>query len=59
MPDGYITHKEAAARLGRTTKTLWQWRRDKYGPPFYRLGGDLLYRPEEIEKWLSDQKETP
>ena len=44
--------EQAAAFLKLSPKTLYGWRCRKYGPPSYRLGNKVRYRPSEIEAWL-------
>lgn len=47
--------EEAAAYLGLSVETLYGWRCRKYGPPGYRLGNQLRYRPEEVAAWVTEQ----
>ena len=44
--------EQAAAFLKLSPKTLYGWRCRKYGPPSYRLGNKIRYRPTEIEAWV-------
>ena len=58
MPDGeWLTVKETAARLGVHRQTLWGWRRDKIGPPWVRVVGQVRYYVADIEKWLEAQRQ--
>jgi len=37
-----------------STKTLYGWRCRRYGPPSYRLGNKIRYRPDEVRSWVDD-----
>lgn len=50
--DGYMTQAELAKELGRSLKTLTRWRTMKKGPPFIRMGPDILYPREGVKRWL-------
>ena len=45
--------EQAAEYLAVKTSTLYGWRCRKYGPPSYRLGNKIRYRPEEVREWVS------
>ena len=47
--------EEASSYLGVAPKTLYMWRARKYGPPSYRLGNKIRYRPEEVRAWVDAQ----
>ena len=46
---------QVAEYLQMSTKTLYGWRCRKYGPPSYRLGNKVRYRPEEVRAWVDRQ----
>ena len=46
---------EAAAYLQMSVKTLYGWRCRRSGPPSYRLGNKIRYRPEEVRAWVDQQ----
>jgi predicted DNA-binding transcriptional regulator AlpA len=54
--DDWIHPKEAAARCGVSTMTFWRWRRNNYGPPFFRLHRRIRYRASEVDRWLEAQR---
>lgn len=54
-----ITPREAAALLKRAPVTLERWRRLRIGPPFLRVCGRVLYRPDDITHWLDAQLQEP
>jgi excisionase family DNA binding protein len=47
--------EEVAEYLALSPKTLYGWRCRKYGPPSYRLGNQVRYRPEEVRAWVDAQ----
>lgn len=49
------TVEEAAAYLGLSKKTLYGWRCERAGPPSYRVGGSVRYRPDEVRAWVDAQ----
>jgi excisionase family DNA binding protein len=44
---------EAAAWLGLQTKTLYEWRHLRKGPPSVQVGRLVKYRPETVEEWIT------
>ena len=44
-----LTPEVIAQRWKVTTKTLEKWRRRGTGPKYLRVGGQIHYRPKEIE----------
>lgn len=47
---------EAAEYMKLSPQTLYGWRCKKYGPPSYRLGNKIRYRPEEVRSWVDAQE---
>jgi predicted DNA-binding transcriptional regulator AlpA len=59
-PD-FVSPKEAAAMIGKTWKWLAEMRSrkaDKKGlaPPFYKIGGRILYVRSEVRAWRERQR---
>lgn len=55
----FLSAKELAERWNISIKTLRQWRWQKKGPKFIKIGGRAAYRLEDIEKFedaWEDQK---
>ncbi len=50
--DGLLPPKQAAAILGRSSRTLWRLRRSDTGPEYVRRGGRFLYPIESLQNWL-------
>jgi len=60
---GLLRERELATRWGASPRTLQRWRAERYGPPFLRLGGRILYRLtdvmafEELNRWSGEKEE--
>lgn len=52
----FLTTKEVAELLGVTAVTLSNWRKKNCGPPTYRIGGEVRYEREDLERWLEEQR---
>jgi len=50
----YLTEKQFAAQLKRTTRTLRHWAAMREGPPRTRIGKAIYYRRDSVAKWLAD-----
>ncbi len=50
--DAMLKPREAAVSLGVCLRTLLNWRRANYGPPYFEVGRRRYYDPEEIQKWV-------
>src|SRR3954454_2159183 len=48
-----LTPVQTSAKLKIAKQTLARWRVEGKGPKFLRLGGRVLYRPADLEAWLS------
>ena len=48
-----IGERDAAVLLSVCSKTLANWRRDKIGPPYRRIGGRILYSLDALRDYLS------
>lgn len=58
--DDKITEDRLAFELGRNIRTLQMWRAQRTGPPFIRLGRQILYRRAAVEQWLESlEQEQP
>jgi predicted DNA-binding transcriptional regulator AlpA len=46
-----VVDRPFAEYLAMSPQTLYGWRCRKYGPPTYRLGNKVRYRPDEVRAW--------
>ena len=53
-----LTEDEAARELGRCPRTLKRWRDLREGPPFIRIGRQVLYRREAVRDWLVSREQV-
>lgn len=44
--------EQTAEYLALSVKTLYGWRARRYGPPSYRIGNLVRYRPDEVRDWV-------
>lgn len=52
MNEPLMNTRQAAAYVGLSPRTLTDYRTDSGGPRFHRLGGRVLYRPENLDAWI-------
>jgi predicted DNA-binding transcriptional regulator AlpA len=51
-----LTPKQASEYLGVPTGTLCDWRSQRRGPDFFKLGGYLVrYAQNDLDAWLAAQ----
>lgn len=48
-----VDEDTAAERLSVSPRTLQRWRLNGRGPAFVRVGGRRMYRPEDLEAFVS------
>jgi len=53
-----LSPREAGHVLGISEVALGELRRKGVGPPFTKLGGRVIYRADDVEKWLAKHKPT-
>jgi len=51
------TVRDVAAYLGVPAKTIYTWRCQGIGPPGFRVGKHVRFRPSEVEEWLEEHRE--
>jgi hypothetical protein len=53
MPDELLTGKAVSDETEIPEKTLAQWRYQKIGPTYLKLGAHVRYRRSDLEAWLA------
>ena len=53
-----LTLAEAADRLRTPVATLRYWRHLGIGPDSFRLGRRVVYRREDIDRWITGQHDS-
>lgn len=51
---GLLSPEEIATMLEVTAHTLAQWRAEKRGPAYVRLGRNVFYRLADVQAWIDD-----
>lgn len=54
----HLDERELATRCRLSPRTVQRWRSTGEGPPHLKLGGRVVYRLEDIEKWEGDCRKT-
>ncbi len=52
LPDGRMTRKDAAAYLGRKSKTLAMWQLEGKGPQSVKVGGRRFYFKAVLDAYI-------
>jgi len=55
----WLDEAAAAAEVGKTIRTLRDWRRRGVGPPFTRFGRTVKYRRDSLVAYFTAQEVTP
>ena len=50
--------RSQAERIGMKPKTLDNWRSTGDGPPYYKVGGKIIYDDDEVDVWLAKRRRT-
>ncbi len=60
MEREFFTEKETADFLGLARQTLSNWRFQKVGPDFVRVGNrSIRYRRGDVERWADSRRVRP
>lgn len=51
--------QKLAVVLGIPVQTLYAWHSRGEGPPAYKIGRHLRYRPDDVEAWLAERRMQP
>jgi predicted DNA-binding transcriptional regulator AlpA len=57
--NGWLTPKRVANMCGASMSWLTQRRMKRKPPPFYKIGGKVLYKREEVEAWIASARNEP
>lgn len=55
----YVTVEELAQLTTISTRTLYRWAEEGKIPGKTKLGGRLVFRESEIERWLDEAEHRP
>lgn len=54
-----INEREAGAYVGKPGKTLANWRSQRIGPPYIRVGGSIRYSTDDLDAYLAERRVVP
>jgi len=57
--DEFLSEKEAAAAIGKSLRTLRQWRRCGLGPPYVLFGRTVRYRKPSFVEYFRKAEIRP
>ena len=55
--NNWLTIRQAAALCGVSARTFYDWKKRKYGPPSFRIGGQTRYKSDDVNTWIEGQRE--
>lgn len=53
LPDRYLTPEDIAAMFCVSIETVYHWRKQRTGPPGFRIGKHLRYDPAAVHAWVN------
>ncbi|MFC7396534.1 helix-turn-helix transcriptional regulator [Chelatococcus sp. GCM10030263] len=56
---GFLSPGEVASLIGVSEATLRSWRRSGRGPVFFKVGATVVYREQDVDRWLEAQAVDP
>lgn len=56
--DTKLRPEEAAKRLGIPKNLLAKMRTTGEGPPFFKIGGSVIYTKTDVDVWLASKRAT-
>lgn len=59
QPNQSLNEKEAASFLGLSRQSLANWRCQRRGPVYHKIGGRIIYRAEDLEQFLHANRIDP
>jgi predicted DNA-binding transcriptional regulator AlpA len=54
--DGLLSIQDVSRLLRISVGTLRAWRRSHEGPHSFKVGRQIRYRPESIERWIRERE---
>lgn len=55
----YLRQEQAAELTNFSGQTLANWRSQRVGPPFTKVGRAVRYKRTDLEAWLESQRVQP
>ncbi|MFB6621681.1 helix-turn-helix transcriptional regulator [Streptomyces sp. NPDC056374] len=57
LPDRYLTPDDIAELFGVPLETVYHWRKQRTGPPGFRVGRHVRYDPLAVRTWVAQQSD--
>lgn len=51
-----VPERVLAVHWGKSVRTLQRWRRDGYGPAYFKIGSTIFYRRDDIVTFEETQR---
>ncbi|URN16123.1 MULTISPECIES: helix-turn-helix domain-containing protein [Streptomyces] len=58
LPDRYLTPEDIAEMFSVPIETVYHWRKQRTGPPGFRVGRHVRYDPAAVRTWVTRQSQT-
>ncbi|MGW6570160.1 helix-turn-helix transcriptional regulator [Streptomyces sp. NPDC054975] len=55
LPDEYLTPEDIAVKFKVSVETVYYWRKQRTGPPGFRVGRYVRYDPAAVQAWVIHQ----
>ncbi|MFF8603600.1 helix-turn-helix domain-containing protein [Streptomyces sp. NPDC015232] len=57
LPARYLTPEDIAALFEVPLETVYHWRKQRTGPPGFRVGRHVRYDPAAVQAWVAEQSQ--
>ncbi|MCX5225845.1 helix-turn-helix domain-containing protein [Streptomyces sp. NBC_00233] len=57
LPARYLTPDDIAALFDVPLETVYHWRKQRTGPPGFRVGRHVRYDPAAVQTWVVQQSD--
>ncbi|MEU3819300.1 helix-turn-helix domain-containing protein [Streptomyces sp. NPDC030392] len=57
LPDQYLTPDDIATLFKIPVETVYHWRKQRTGPPGFRVGRHVRYDPGAVRAWVTQQSD--
>jgi len=51
-----LSHNQAAEYLGVAAQTLYNWRHERRGPNYVKMGRKIVYRQGDLDRFMESRK---
>jgi len=50
-----LDHNQAAKYLGVAAQTLYNWRHERRGPDYVKMGRKIIYRQSDLDRYMQSK----